>query len=228
MSNRETNSNLSFEDCTIHTKRPLELLHMDLMGPTKIESIGGKKYIFLPVDDFSRLTWVCFLHDKSEAFSMFTDLWPLVIADKGQIFGGVSHIRSDHGAEFDNFDFSSFCSKHGIKYEFSAPKTPQQNGMVERKNHVVQEMARVMLHSKNIPQRFWAKAVDTAIHVINRIYLQPDTKTTPYEIWTGVKPTFKYFHTFGSKCYILRDREHLTKFDSRSDEGIFPWLLLSK
>ena len=93
--------------------------------------------------------------------------------------------------------------------------------MVERKNCVVQEMARVMLHSKNIPQRFWAEAVNTAVYVINRVYLRPGTKTTPYEIWTGVKPNIKYFRTFGSKCYILRDREHLTKFDSRSDEGIF-------
>ena len=68
---------------------------------------------------------------------------------------------------------------------------------------------------------FWAEAVNTAVHIINRVYLRPSTKTTPYEIWTGVKPTVKYFCAFGSKCYILRDREHLTKFNSRSDEGIF-------
>ena len=78
-----------------------------------------------------------------------------------------------------------------------------------------------MLHSKNIPQRFWAEAINTAVYVINRVYLRPRTKTTLYKIWTGVKPNIKYFRTFGSKCYIIRDREHLTKFDFRSDEGIF-------
>ena len=127
---------------------------MDLMGPTKFESIGSKKYIFLTIDDFSRLTRVRFLHDKSETFTVFNDLWSLLIADKGQDFGGVSWICSDHGIEFQNSDFSTFCTQHGIKHEFSTPKTPQQNGVVERKNRVVQEMAPIMLHSKNIPQWF--------------------------------------------------------------------------
>ena len=70
---------------SLTTKRPVEPLHMDLMGPTKFESIGGKKYIFfLTVDDFSRLTWVRFLHDKSETFTVYSDLWYLLIADNGQ------------------------------------------------------------------------------------------------------------------------------------------------
>ena len=124
----------------------------------------------------------------NQTFLVFTNLWSLVIADKGQVFRGVSRICSDHGAEFDNSDFSSLCTKHGIKHEFSTRKTPQQNGVEERKNHVVQEMARVKLHSKNIPQRFWAEAVNTAVHVINRVYLRLGTKTTPYEIWAfGLK-----------------------------------------
>ena len=63
--------------------------------------------------------------------------------------------------------------------------------------------------------------MNTAIHTINRVYLRPGMKMTPYEIWSGRKPTVKYFITFGSKCYILKDREHLSKFDSKSDEGIF-------
>ena len=140
---------------------------MDLMGHSQFESIGGKKYIFLTIDDFSRFTWVLFLRDKSETFDVFHYLWLQLIADKGNQFGGISRIRSDHGTEFENSSFQSFCNENGIKHEFSAPKTPQQNGVVERKNQVVQEMARVMLHSKNVPQRFWAEAVNTAINAIN-------------------------------------------------------------
>jgi len=81
-------------------------------------------------------------------------------------------------------------------------------------------MARVMIHSKNLAQHFWGEAVNTACHIINRVYLRPETSKTPYEIWWGKKPTVKYFRTFGSKCYILRDMENLGIFDSKSDEGV--------
>lgn len=83
-------------------------------------------------------------------------------------------------------------------------------------------MAYVMLHSKHIPLFFWAKAITTAVYIINRVYLRPGKKQSPFEIWNGRKPpSLKYFGTFGSKCYILRDREHLGKFDSRSNKGFF-------
>ena len=140
---------------------------------------------------------------------------------KDREFSGISLICSNQATKFENSDFNSFCTKHRIKHEFFAPKTPLQNGVVESKNRVVQEMACVMLHSKNIPLRFWAEAVNTTVHVISQLYLTPRTKNASYEIWTGIKLIVKYFRTFGSKCYILSDREHLRKFNSQSDEGIF-------
>ena len=82
----------------------------------------------------------------------------------------IAKIRSDHGKEFENARFESFCANNGIKREFSAPKTPQQNGVVERKNQVIQEMARVMLLNKQIPQKFWGEAVNTSCHIGNRIF----------------------------------------------------------
>jgi len=130
-------------------------------------------------------------------------------------------IRSDHGREFKNSKFEEISLLYGIKQEFSSPITPQQNGVRERKNMVIQEMARVMIHSKNLAQHFWGEAVKTACHIINIVYLRPETNKTPYEIWRGKKPTVKYFRIFGSKCYILRDRENLGKFDPKSDKGIF-------
>jgi hypothetical protein len=78
-----------------------------------------------------------------------------------------------------------------------------------------------MIHSKNLAQHFWGEAVNTACHIINMVYLRPETNKTPNEIWRGKKPTVKYFKTFGSKCYILCDRKNLGKFDTKSDEGIF-------
>ena len=78
--------------------------------------------------------------------------------------------RSDHGKEFENARFESFCEKNRIKKEFSAPKTPQQKGVVERKNWVIQEMAKVMLLNKQIPQKFWGETVNTSCRIGNRIF----------------------------------------------------------
>ena len=93
--------------------------------------------------------------------------------------------------------------------------------MVERKNRVIQEMARAMLYRKDLARNLWGEAVNTACHTVNRVYFRPGTKKTPYELWKGRKPNVKYFRIFGSTCFILKDRENVGKFDSSSDEGIF-------
>ena len=135
----------------IATSRCLELLHVDLMGPTRTESLGGKRYIMVIVDDFSRYTWVEFLREKSEACENLEMLYKKLQNEKRAL---IVKIKSDHGKEFENARFELFCIKNGIKREFSAPKTPQQNGMIERKNRVIQEMARVMLLNKQIRKKF--------------------------------------------------------------------------
>ena len=135
---------------------------MDLMGPMQVESLGGKKYAFVCVDDFSRNTWISFIREKSDTFDVFRDLCLRLQKEKGC---GVIKIRSDHGKEFENGRFNEFCSDKGITHEFSAPITPQQNGVVERKNRTIQESARVMLHAKNLPYYFWAEAMSTACYI---------------------------------------------------------------
>ena len=84
-------------------------------------------------------------------------------------------IKSDHGKEFENTIYANFCDKYGIVHEFSAPKTPQKNGVMERKNRTLQEMARVILNSKKLSERLWAEVINTACHNINRVYLHPGT-----------------------------------------------------
>lgn len=129
----------------------LQLLYMDLMGPTEVTSIGGKRYIFECVDDFSRYSWVYFLKEKSEACNVFLELSKQLMTESSH---KIIRVRSDYGKEFDNKLIDDFCIDNGIRHEFSAPKTPQQNGVVERKNRTLQEMARTMLHACNIPKRF--------------------------------------------------------------------------
>ena len=130
----------------------------------------------------------------------------------------IERIKSDRKREFDNSNFREFCHFLGIKHEFSFPRTPQENGVVERKNRVLQEMARTMLNQRELPTHFWAKAINTTCYTSNRIHMHPHTRKTCYEVWKGKKPSVKYFRVFGSRCYVLKDHENLGKFESKSEE----------
>ena len=106
------------------------------------------------VDDFTRYTWVVLLKDKAEAPEKMIHLCKNLQVQKDTV---IARIRSDHGSEFENTKLATFCNDQGTHQEFSSPKTPQQNGIVEWKNRVVQEMPRVMLHNKKLPKSFWEK-----------------------------------------------------------------------
>ena len=96
-----------------------------------------------------------------------------------------STIKSDHGGEFQNERFDKFCEKQGIKHNFSAPRTPQHNGVVERKNRSLEELARTLLNATNLPKSSWADAVSTTCYVLNRVLIRPILKKTPYELFKG-------------------------------------------
>jgi hypothetical protein len=131
----------------------------------------------------------------------------------------VKKIRSDNGSEFKNLQVEEFLEEEGIKHEFSALYTPQQNGVVERKNMTLIDMARTMLGEYKTPERFWLEAVNTACHAINWLYLHRLLKKTSYELLTGNKPNVSYFRVFGSKCYILVKTGRHSKFAPKAVEG---------
>ncbi|XP_010476022.1 PREDICTED: uncharacterized protein LOC104755356 [Camelina sativa] len=182
-----------------------------------VESLAGKKYVFVLVDDYSRYTWVRFIREKSDTVDSFKILALQLLNERG----GIKQIRSDYGGEFQNEAMKDFCDQHGIAHQYSAPRTPQQNEVVEMKNRTLQEMARAMIHENQVPKKFWAEALNTACYIINRVYVRINTTKTPYELWKGKTPNLSYFHVFGCKCYILNDKDYLGKFDSRSDDGMF-------
>jgi transposase InsO family protein len=171
------------------TSRPLELLHMDLFGPIAYLSIGGSKYGLVIVDDFSRFTWVFFLQDESETQGT---LKRFLRRAQNEFELKVKKIWSDNGSEFKNLQVEEYLEEEGIKHEFSAPYTPQQNDVVERKNMTIIDMARIMLGEFKTPERFWSEAVNTACHAINRVYLHRLLKKTSYELLTGNKPNVSY------------------------------------
>ena len=100
-----------------------------------------------------------------------------------------------------------FCAKNGLEHTFLAPRTPQQNGVAERKNRTLIEMVRTMLCENNLPKYFWAKAVNIACYISNRVFIGLILKKTPYELWKGKRPNISYFHPFGTKCYILNNEK---------------------
>jgi hypothetical protein len=131
----------------------------------------------------------------------------------------IKKIRSDNGTEFKNSQIEGFLEDEGIKHEFSSPYTPQQNGVVERKNRTLLDMARTMLDEYKTSDRFWAEAINTVCYAINRLYLHRILKKTSYELLTGTKPNVSYFRVFGSKCFILVKRGRKSKFAPKAVEG---------
>ncbi|KAJ9535705.1 LOW QUALITY PROTEIN: hypothetical protein OSB04_un001143 [Centaurea solstitialis] len=195
---------------------PLQLIHMDLFGPTNVMSIGKKSYCLVIVDDFSRFTWVYFLKTKDETSGLIKSF---VTRVENQTNLKVKVIRSDNGTEFKNSDINSFCDEKGIEKQYSAPRTPQHNGVAERRNRTLIEAARCLLADSKLPITFWAEAVNTACYVQNRILVVKSQGKTPYEIFKKKKPFIGFFKPFGCPCTILNTKSHLGKFDSKSEEG---------
>jgi hypothetical protein len=167
------------------------------------------------VDDYSHYSWVFFLESKDQVFEHF---WLLALRLNNEHPNCLKAIHSDNGIEFRNASFDEFCLEHGIDQQFSAPCVPQQNGVVERKNRTLVEMARTMLDEHRTPKSFWADAISTACYISNRI-LHSILDLTPFELHFGRKPSISHFRPFGCKCFVLK-RGNLDKFESHSLDGI--------
>ncbi|KAJ9536523.1 hypothetical protein OSB04_un000275 [Centaurea solstitialis] len=200
------------------SKSPLSLLHMDLCGPMKFQSLAGRKYILVIVDDFSRYTWTKFLKSKDETSSLIINF---IKAVQVQLNLPVQTVRTDNGTEFKNIILKTFYNTFGITQTFSAARTPEQNGVVERRNRTLVEAARSMLAESQLPQYLWAEAVNTACYTQNRSIIHRRFGKTPYHILFGRVPSVGHFKVFGCKCFVLNESENRGKFGPKSDELIF-------
>ncbi|GJS63720.1 retrovirus-related pol polyprotein from transposon TNT 1-94 [Tanacetum coccineum] len=203
---------------TPSSKRRLQLLHIDLCGPMRVESINGKKYVLVIVDDYSRYTWTHFLRSKDETPGVLIDF--LTLVQRG-LHAQVTTVRTDKGTEFLNKTLHAYFAKEGIRHKTSTARTPEQNGVVERRNRTLVEAARTMLSATKVPLFFWAEAITTTCFTQNRSLVIPQHEKTPYHIINARKPSVKFFHIFGSLCYIVRDGENLDKMKEKGDACIF-------
>ncbi|GJQ98587.1 putative ribonuclease H-like domain-containing protein, partial [Tanacetum coccineum] len=198
--------------------QPLFMLHMDLFGPTFVSSLMNKKYCLVVTDDYSRFTWVFFLASKDETSGILKNF---ITEIENLVDKKVKIIRCDNGTEFKNRVMNEFCEKKGIKREFSVARTPQQNGVAERRNRTLIEAARTMLADSKLPTTFWAEAVNTACYVQNRVIIVKPHNKTPYELFRGRTPALSFMRPFGCHVTILNTLDHLGKFDGKSDDGFF-------
>nr|GEZ45098.1 retrovirus-related Pol polyprotein from transposon TNT 1-94 [Tanacetum cinerariifolium] len=191
---------------------------MDLCGPMRVESINGKKHVLAVVDDYSRYTWVFFLHSKDEASEVI-----ISFIKKTQVNPQlqVQRVRTDNGTEFKNKTLAKLFDEAGIYQQFSAARTPQQSGVVERKNRTLVEVARTMLTFANLPLFLWAEAIVTACFIQNHLIIHKHFDRTPYELMNKRKPNIKFFRVFGYRCYLLNDYEDIGKLKEKRDIGVF-------
>ncbi|GJU38496.1 putative ribonuclease H-like domain-containing protein [Tanacetum coccineum] len=178
-------------------RKPLELLHMELFGPVSVDSINKKRYCLVVTDDYSRFSWVFFLATKDETSDI---LCTFIIGLENQLNHKVKIIRCDNGTEFKNHIMNEFCAKKGIKREFSVAKTPQQNGVAERKNRTLIEGARTMLADSLLPIPFWAEAVNTACYVLNR---------SDEGYLLGYSTTSKAFRVYNKRTKRVEENLHI-------------------
>jgi hypothetical protein len=196
---------------------PLELVHSDLMSfPTR--SFSGAKYALTFIDDFSRRSWVYFLKYKSEVLATFKNFKAFV--EKQSSFS-IKKLRTDNGGEYVNQGFTDFCREHGIQHQLTVPYNPQQNGVAERKNRTLKEMANCMIQSKNMAPSFWAEAVNCANYIQNRMPHRAVLHKTPEEAWSHVKPDVSAFRVFGSPAWALIPVEKRKAMEKKSQPLIF-------
>ncbi|GJR93512.1 retrovirus-related pol polyprotein from transposon TNT 1-94 [Tanacetum coccineum] len=169
------------------SKGRLNLLHMDLCGPMRVESMNGKKYILM----------------------IQRNLQAQVIT-----------VRTDRGTEFLNKTLHAYFKEEGIEHQTSTPRTPEQNGVVERRNRTLVEAARTMLSASKLPLFFWAEAIATACYTQNRSIIIPTHEKTAYHIINDRKPSIRHLHIFGCTCYLTRDGENLDKMKEKGDPCI--------
>ncbi|GJU29699.1 retrovirus-related pol polyprotein from transposon TNT 1-94 [Tanacetum coccineum] len=197
---------------------PLHLLHMDLFGPTFVKSLMKKIYCLVVTDDYSRFTWVFFLATKDETSGI---LKSFITKIENLVDHKVKVIRCDNRTEFKNREINQFCEMKGILRQFSVARTPQQNGVAERRNVTLIEAVGTMLADSKFPTTFWAKAVNTACYVQNRVLVVKPHNKTPYELFHGRTPTLSFMRPFRCPVTILNTIDHLGKFNGKADEDFF-------
>ncbi|MCO5571315.1 hypothetical protein L7F22_025053 [Adiantum nelumboides] len=200
------------------SRSPLEIVHSDIWGPCDHATPNGCRYFITFSDDYSRMTWVYFLKAKSEAFEVFLEFKVMVEKENGC---HIKCLHTDGGGEYMSHSFDDYLREQGLRKQITCRYTPQQNGVAERKNRVIAEIARAMMNEMNMPLTYWAEAVHTAVHIMNQTPIAAIHEISPYERLYEIKPTVSYMKVFGCVCYVHVPNEARKKMEPKAVKCIF-------
>jgi len=196
----------------------LELVHGDLCGPITLATHGGRRYFLLLVDDSNRYMWLRLLTSKDEAADAIKVVKESAEAESGR---RLQVLRTDRDGEFTAVQFAEYYAGEGVRCHLTAPYSPQQNGVVERRNQTIVGMASSMMKAKGLPPEFWGEVVTTAMFILNLSPMKALKGVTPYEAWHGRKPNVSYLKTFGCVGHVKKMKPGQAKLDDRSIKAVF-------
>ncbi|CAL9126122.1 unnamed protein product, partial [Musa textilis] len=208
------------------SKELLEIIHTDICGPLHIPCFSGERYFITFTDDLSRYGYVYLIHEKSQAVNT---LEVYINEVERQLDRKVKIVRSDRGGEFyGRYDesgqnigpFARFLEQRGICAQYALPGVPQQNGIAERRNRTLMDMVRSMMSYSSVPDSMWGEALRTAMYILNRVPSK-SVPSTPFELWTGRKPSLRHLHIWGCSAEIRVFNPHEKKLDPRTISGYF-------
>ncbi|WZZ15660.1 hypothetical protein YC2023_108749 [Brassica napus] len=203
-------SETTYEHC-------FDLVHSDVWTAPCL-SRDSQKYFVTFIDEKSKYTWLTLLPSKDRVLEAFMNFQAYV---SNQYNATVKVLRSDNGGEYISNAFKSHLAKHGIVHQTSCPYTPQQNGVAERKNRHLMEVARSMMFHANVPKRFWSDAVQTACYLINRVPTKILKNLSPFEVLNKSKPVIDHLRVFGCVCYVMVPGEQRNKLEAKSTKAMF-------
>lgn len=180
-----------------------------------IKALSGAKYFLTFIDDHSRKTWIYFLKTK-EIFCQFKEFKALVENLPGK---KIIFLRLDNGGEYVDKDFTNFCTKEGIRREWKTPYNSEQNGVAERKNRTIVEVARAMMYDQDMLKFLWAEACNIIVYVQNKTPHRALGKVTPEKVFTGKTPEVSHFRIFWSIAYCCIPEEMRKKLDQIAEKG---------
>ena len=205
----------------------LELIHTDICGPYPTASWNGQQYFITFIDDYSRYGYLFLIHEKSQSLDVFKTFKAEV---ELQLNKRIKSVRSDRGGEYyDRYDgsgeqrpgpFSKYLEECGIVPQYTMLGSPSMNGVAERRNRTLKDMVRSMISHSTLPEKLWGEALKTAAYILNRVPTKAAAKT-PYELWTGRKPSLKHFHIWGCPAEARPYKPHEKKLDSKTVSSYF-------
>lgn len=203
---------LPFKVSENRAKDVLGVVHSDICGSIRTTSLGGARYFATFIDDKTRYTKVVILKKRSEIITTFKNYMRQMKSETGQ---NIKVLRTDNAKEYLSREFTDLLESEGIRRQLTVEHTPQQNGVAERANRTLVEMARCMLLQSKLPLSLWAEAINTACFIRNRCPTKSLNNKTPFEMWNQRKPHLGFMRIFGTKAIALQKGVKGNKFEAK-------------